>query len=217
MRVQILLLVLFMMPLIIHAQLSPSKGDYYNVDVKTPNNIYSANNNQEKYSLDVGTVIKIRSVENDEIYFQITNTEEDSLSGVLFYISRLDFTEKYFSSKFYVRSGVLVTPFKYRPDKSKFYPGGNIAAAGSFSYNILGVSLQPLFFAGLTAISVSDLNAGEVNTETKWGFTAGMGVNFDVYEAFNVGFVSGWDMIDSDWESNGKVWLALSFNYKLFE
>jgi hypothetical protein len=217
MRVQIFLFVLILMPMIIYAQLSPSKGDYYTVDVKTPKNIYIADSSEASCSLEAGTVIKIRSVENDEIYFQITNNEEDTKSGVLYYISRLDFTEKYFSSKFYVRGGVLVTPFKYRPDKSKFYPGGNIAAAGSFSYNILGVSLQPLFFAGLTAISVSDLNAGEVNTETKWGFTAGMGINFDIYEAFNVGFVSGWDMIDSSWESNGKIWLALSFNYKLFE
>ena len=111
----------------------------------------------------------------------------------------------------------MVTPFKYRPDKSKFYPGGNIAAAGSFTYNIFNVGIQPIFFGGLTAVSISDLNSGEIKTETKLGFTTGFGINFDVAEAFTIGLVSGWDIVDSAWESNGKIWYALSFNYKFLD
>jgi hypothetical protein len=217
MKTKLFLLVLLMAPAFIYAQLSPSKGDYYTVEVTAQNMIYLDNDGADKYSISAGSVIKIRSVENDKIYFQVTKGNGELKEGMLYYINRVDFTEKYFNPKFYVRSGMLVTPFKYRPDKTKFYPGGNIAAAGSFTYNLFGLGLQPLMFAGITAISMADINQGQRTTETKWGFTVGGGLNFDVFDTFNVGFVTGWDFIDKDWESNGKVWLALSFNYKFLE
>ncbi len=204
-------------PSLLTAQLSPSKGDYYAVDVTTPKIIYSDDSHSESYSLKAGSTIKIRAIESSRIYFQLITSNKEMKSELLYQINKNDFTEKYFSPKFFVRGGILLTPFKFRPDKSKFYPGGNIAAAGSFTYNMLGIGIQPLFFGGLTAVSITDLNSGELNTETKLGFTTGIGINFDVAEAFNIGFVSGWDIVDSNWESNGKIWLALSFNYKFLD
>jgi hypothetical protein len=199
------------------AQLSPLRGDYYSVDATTPKVVFQDDIPNVSFNLESGTIIKIKMIEGDKVYFQVTKDTGNIKKESLYYISSPDFTEKYFSPKFSVRSGILVSPFKYRPDKGKFYPGGNLAAAGSFSYNILGIGIQPMFFAGIAAISVDDINEGKANVETKWGFTTGWGINFDVLDSMNLGVVTGWDLIDKNWDSNGRMWLAFSLNFKFIE
>jgi hypothetical protein len=217
MKYILILLLAFLYPELNRAQLVPSRGDYFTVEVTTQKVVYKDENPEEVFSLKAGTTIRIRMIDNDKIYFQLTNDNGRLKRGSLYYVSKAEFTGKYFSPKFYIRSGILVTPFKYRPDKLKFYPGGNLAAAGSVTYSLLGIGIQPLLFAGLTAITVSGINENQAVTETKWGFTTGAGFNLDITETLNIGIVSGWDYIEPGWESNGKMWLAFSFNFKFLE
>ena len=61
----IVIILLMLMPLSTWAQLSPTKGDYYKVDVTTPMFIFSDDNSSETYALKTGTIIKIRDVETN--------------------------------------------------------------------------------------------------------------------------------------------------------
>jgi len=194
-----------------------SKYEYYSVDQNTLDVIYQDGDTTKKMSLSANTVIKIKLVESNKIYFVITRNGGALAKDVLYYIAPSDFDDRYFSFRASFKGGLFTVPFKYRPDKSKIYPGGALAFSGSYKYSFSGITLHPLAFAGLTTVSVADVNVQNGSTETKVGFTCGLGLSIGIFDAFDLGIVAGWDFIEKTWESNGRVWYAVSFNYPFLE
>jgi len=132
----------------------------------------------------------------------------------LYSISISNFSKKYFRFRAGFRGGLINAPFKYRPDKDKIYPGGNLSYYGAWLINTNGLGLKPLLFAGLTTITTTDAN-NTGDSITKLGYTMGFGLGIAVFTSIDLGVIAGWDIVDKDWESNGKVWLAVSFNFGL--
>jgi len=212
-------LAIILLSTVLSAQIIPERDKYYLVIADTKGIVNSETNPEEtNIALGMGSKIRVVSVESDKVYFKIHvlggDLPDARLNGTsLYYITKSEFTDKYFRFRAGFSGGLLVTPFKFRPDKKKIYPGGNLAYSGSWSINFSEFIIKPVVFAGLTTISVVDVNSQNAETETKIGYTAGFGLGLEVTNAFDLGIVTGWDFIDKDWDSNGKIWLALAFGF----
>ncbi len=233
----LLFLLIIIAPLFIRAQLLPEKNNYYIVTANTkpivknyskevePDSSSTSGektSTQKCFALPRGSKIFVHSVNEDNVYFRIVTYNDNSCNnctngGDLYYIPLKEFSDKNFRFRAGFKGGLLVTPFKYRPDKKKIFPGGNLAYHGSWLINLGGLEFRPLIFAGLTTISLADTNTVRENGsgETKIGFTTGIGIGLDVFETMDFGFVVGWDFIEQSWESNGRPWYALSFNFNM--
>jgi hypothetical protein len=206
---------------VVRAQFTVTKNSYYITLATTKGVILNDTEGEPKnIRLPKGSVILVFGVDKDKVYFRIDRYNDDvdtkDLNKTdLYSIPLSEFTEQYFRFRAGFSGGLLNAPFKYRPDKQKIYPGGNIAAYGSWQIVVGGLEVKPLLFGGVTTVTTTDRNVDSTQVVTKAGITFGLGIGLDVFSSFDFGLVAGWDFIDPTWESNGRVWYSISFNFKL--
>ena len=180
--------------------------------------VVSGDDSGKTYSMGKGSKIFIESATPSTVMFKVTKVKQPKNADALNVVEKdvlyvLD-PSKSLGDILFRRlagfaAGIATTPFKYRPDQGRIYPGGNLAASGAYSYSLGWLTLTPTLFAGLTAVALADVNAQ--STETKAGFTFGPGLSFNVYDIFVLSIVLGWDYVEKTWESNGRAWYGLSF------
>ncbi len=199
------------------AQNWAKKENYYKTIANTKSIVKNESSmHTNKVSIPRGSTIFVYSTDDTSVYFRMNtlNNSNKLNKNDLYSMSILEFTENYFRPYITFSGGLLNTPFKYRPDKKKIFPGGNLAYYGAFTISpYFGLEFKPLLFGGLTTISLE--NSTNDEKVSKLGYTFGMGVGIHVFEAFNIGLISGWDLVDESFDSNGKVWFAFSFNFDL--
>lgn len=176
------------------------------------------------FSIEKGSKIRIESATAAKVVFKVTKSKKPKQTkvgetyvkeGELYNLDPSKIKSYLFRRLAGFSGEIAITPFKYRPDQEKIYPGGNLAFSGSFFYNLGGFTVKPMAFAGLTTISLADVNSETTDTDTKAGFTVGGGLTFIVLDVFEFGITLGLDFVDEDWESNKKVWYGLTFGVPL--
>lgn len=114
--------------------------------------------------------------------------------------------------------GTLLVPYKGITSGSKTikssatigpYFGRRIEGNTGLEFKFIG-------FFGPSAIENSTEENGESKTDTLFGLSYGLGLLITVKQEFQMGIVVGEDRVgeDSDFEDNGKTWLAIALGYE---
>jgi hypothetical protein len=218
----LIMLILFITPCILFCQVQFVVNDYYLIKYEIIKKAKNAIDKDDKkdYTIPAETKVYIEDVQAARVTFKIHKLSDNKadpnyvVQGMAYTLNITPETPEYFFRHLSgFGGGIATAPFKYRPEKGNIYPGGNLAFACSYFYDFHGLSIKPVIFAGITTVSINQVNSKDVDNKT--GFTAGLGVNFDVLDKFELGVIAGWDWINKDWDSNNRVWYGLSFGYRI--
>jgi hypothetical protein len=115
--------------------------------------------------------------------------------------------------------GTLVIPFKYQvTGKNALQSSASLGAylGYRFSWRLMGWTVRPVAFAGLSEIPTSQAtNNGKTTSQTVAGLSYGLGLVGTVKDSFNVGLVVGFDHVNSvqAYPYQDKPWISLAIGY----
>jgi hypothetical protein len=117
-------------------------------------------------------------------------------------------------------SGPLVVPFKYRLDDKSTSGEATVGYYAGYCFDIpLGddyVCLSPFLAAGITQVSVSSMQNGELKSDSKSGISWATGFLIQNWDSVNIGVVYGQDRIgDSTWQHEGEGWISISIGWDI--
>lgn len=170
-----------------------------------------------------GRIKFLKDLGNGNYLIDVTRNNVNSNNGLAdfanvngkYCISKDDY-DSFFDKKKWSNSrpvyGFLAVPFKLRFNPTTVAPGGELG--GFYGWFIKDSSWILAPHAGLTFISLNDINAN--TPENKTGFTFGMALINDVSDNFQVGIISGVDIFDGvdDWVYGYSPWLSVQFGFK---
>jgi hypothetical protein len=115
--------------------------------------------------------------------------------------------------------GALVAPFKYYRKERDFSAGASVGPyLGYRLHDRQGSSSVLALGIGMATASVTTNNPdGSTSTSNTTGMSAALAYLLDIKGSFNVGFLAGADYYSKSQNvaNSGKLWLGLSFGYKL--
>jgi len=119
-------------------------------------------------------------------------------------------------------SGPLVVPFKYRLNDKSISGEATLGYYAGYCFDVpLGwtdeyVCLSPFLSAGLTQVSVSSMQNGELKSDSKVGISWATGFLIQNWDSVNIGIVYGQDRIgDSTWQHEGEGWISISIGWEI--
>jgi len=119
-------------------------------------------------------------------------------------------------------SGPLVVPFKYRLNDKSTSGEATLGYYAGYCFDIpLGwtdeyVCLSPFVAAGITQVSVSSMENGELKSDSKSGISWATGFLIQNWDSVNIGVVYGQDRIgDSTWQHEGEGWISISIGWEI--
>ncbi|MGA2624488.1 MAG: hypothetical protein ABSF91_11585 [Bacteroidota bacterium] len=220
--IHLILAVLLLTPSFLFCQVTFVERDFYLIRYDIVGKAENAldKSDMTKYTIPAGTKIYIEETQTAKVTFKVHTVPDNKsypncvVQGKAYTLEITGETPEYlFRHLSGFGGGIATTPFKYRPEKKNIYPGGNLAFAASYFYDFSGFTVKPVIFAGITTVSINQINSTEVENRT--GFTTGFGFNFDVLDKVELGVIAGWDFVNNDWDSNGRVWYGVSFGFRI--
>jgi hypothetical protein len=195
----------------------------------------SSNKNKDKVDLikNSSYSLTVTGVEDDTVYFKFwhfpddeaKNTEINGDNNIVYNMSLKDFKKatSVIYNKVEWKIGVFTVPFKLRFNDFSFESnvniGTNIGAKIRWDRKKeKGLSIEPLFGIGLSAISLNKDNSDFQETTNLSAFSFNGGLIFHITDNINLGAILGFDHLSGkdqekyNWVYNGNGWLGLGVN-----
>lgn len=111
--------------------------------------------------------------------------------------------------------GTLVVPFKYQLHDNTITGNSTVAQYLGYKFTSAGLSIMPVFSAGLGVVSISQKDSQQnVTTSSAPSFSVAYGLIVNILKngLFQAGIMSGWDWAGkgSQYKYEGKPWISIS-------